>query len=168
MRNGRDSGPTRPRASGAVGGFRCSDHEAQKRTLFSGPDASAMRTIIGISLRVGNLDLLTQIDAICDMPTLTATKTVRLSRSRLAAAGPILERLGLDSRSAIEMFLGQVVSRKAIPFSVALPDSEYAAAEYALTAVEVSAAGKRMRRASDVSRRLGRVRAVTGIDSLRE
>ena len=102
------------------------------------------------------------------MPAITTTKTIRLSRSRLSAAGPILERLGMDSRAAIELFLAQVVSRKAIPFPVALPDSEYAAAEYGLTAVDIAAAGKRMRRSSDAARRSGEVRAVSGIDSLRE
>ena len=102
------------------------------------------------------------------MPTVTTTKTIRLSRSRLSAAGPVLERLGMDSRSAIELFLAQVVSRKAIPFAVALPDSEYAAAEYGVTVAEIDAAGRRMRRASNAARRSGGVRAVLGIDSLRE
>jgi addiction module RelB/DinJ family antitoxin len=111
---------------------------------------------------------MTQSASICDMPTITTTKTIRLSRSRLSAAGPILERLGMDSRSAIELFLAQVVSRKAIPFAVSLPDSEYAAAEYGVTVAEITAAGKRMRRASDAARRSGKVRAVSGIDSLRE
>ena len=102
------------------------------------------------------------------MPAITATKTIRLSRSRLSAAGPILERLGMDSRSAIELFLAQVISRKAIPFTITLPDSEYAAAEYGVTVAEIEAAGKRMRRSSDAARRSGGVRAVSGIDSLRE
>ena len=98
----------------------------------------------------------------------TATKTIRLSRSRLSAASPILERLGIDSRSAIELFLTQVASHKAIPFAVSLPDSEYAQAEYGLTATATAAAGKRMRRASAAARRAGTVRAVSGVDSLRE
>lgn len=102
------------------------------------------------------------------MPTATATKTIRLSRSRLSDAIPILARLGMDARSAIELFLAQVVSRKAIPFAIALPDSEYAAAEYGLTAADIAAAGKRMRRSSNAARRLAGVRAVTGVDSLRE
>jgi addiction module RelB/DinJ family antitoxin len=111
---------------------------------------------------------MTQSASICDMLAITKTKTIRLSRSRLSAAGPILERLGMDSRSAIEQFLAQVVSRKAIPFAVTLPDSEYAAAEYGVTAAEIAAAGKRMRRASDAARRSGGIRAVSGIDSLPE
>jgi len=48
------------------------------------------------------------------------------------------------------------------------PDSEYAAAEYGVTLPEIAAAGKRMRRASDAARRSGEIRAVSGIDSLRE
>lgn len=63
----------------------------------------------------------------------TATKTVRLSTQRLAAASPVLERLGIDPRSALEMFLAAVASRKAIPFAIALPESEIAAEEYGLT-----------------------------------
>ncbi len=114
------------------------------------------------------LDEMTQTATVCDMPTSTATKTIRVSRSRLSAAGPILERLGLNSRSAIELFLAQVASRKAIPFAIVLPDSEYAAAEYGVTAAEVAVAGNRMRRSSAAARRSGGVRAVTGIDSLRE
>jgi addiction module RelB/DinJ family antitoxin len=102
------------------------------------------------------------------MPSAVATKTIRLSRSRLSAAGPILERLGMDTRAAIELFLAQVVSRKAIPFPIALPDSEYAAAEYGITSAEVAAAGKRMRRASEAARRSGTIRTISGIDSLRE
>jgi addiction module RelB/DinJ family antitoxin len=111
---------------------------------------------------------MTHSATVCDVPTTTSTKTIRLSRSRLSAAVPVLERLGMDSRSAIELFLAQVVSRKAIPFVVALPDSEYAAAEYGLTAGDIAAAGKRMRRSSDAARRSGEVRAVSGVDSLRE
>lgn len=96
-----------------------------------------------------------------------STKTIRLSRSYLSAATPILKRLGVDSRSAIEMFLAQVVSRKAIPFPVALSGPEYAAIEYGMTAAEVTAAGKRMRRASANARQSGGTREVSGIDSLR-
>ena len=114
------------------------------------------------------LDSLTQSAAVCNMPTATGTKTIRLSRSRLSAAVPILERLGLDSRAAIELFLAQVVSRKAIPFAVALPDSEYAATEYGLTAADIAGAGKRMRRSAEAARRSGEVRPVSGVDSLRE
>ena len=93
------------------------------------------------------------------MPTI-ATKPIRLSRRRLAAAGKVLDRIGLDTRSAIELFLAQVESRKALPFPVALPDSEYAAAEYGLTAAEVAAAGARMRRAAAAERKSGALRPV--------
>lgn len=94
------------------------------------------------------------------MPTATATKPVRLSVRRLAAAGKVLDQIGLDARSAIELFLAQVESRKALPFVVALPDSEYAAAAYGLTDVEVAAAGKRMRRAANAERKAGSLRAI--------
>jgi addiction module RelB/DinJ family antitoxin len=97
-----------------------------------------------------------------------STKIIRLSRSSLSAADPILKRLGMNWRAAIEMFLAQVVSRKAIPFAVVLSGSEYAAVEYGLTAADVSAAGKRMRRASVDAQRSGAIRDVSGIDSLRE
>ncbi|HEY4300361.1 MAG TPA: type II toxin-antitoxin system RelB/DinJ family antitoxin [Candidatus Didemnitutus sp.] len=102
------------------------------------------------------------------MPSATSTKTIRLSRDRLSAAGPVLAKLGLEPRAAIELFLTHVTSRKAIPFSVALADSDYAAAEYGLSKAEVAAAGKRMRKASRAAHRLGSVRPVTDIASLRE
>jgi addiction module RelB/DinJ family antitoxin len=95
------------------------------------------------------------------MPTANATKPVRISLRRLAAASPVFDRIGLDPRSAIELFLAQVASRKAIPFAVALPDSEYAATEYGLTAAEIAAAGKRMRRSAATERKSGKLRAVT-------
>ncbi len=109
-----------------------------------------------------------QSTTVCDMLTITTTKTIRLSRSRLAEAGPILERLGLNPRSAIELFLAHVASHKAIPFAVTLPDSEYAAVEFGRTAAEVAATGKRMRRSSDAARRSGGVHSISGIGSLRE
>ena len=72
----------------------------------------------------------------------------------------VFDRLGIDPRSAIELFLTEVASRKAIPFALALPDSEYAAAEYGLTTAEVAAAGRRMRRATASARKAGTARAV--------
>ena len=96
----------------------------------------------------------------------TATKPIRLSVRRLAGAGKVFDRLGISPRAALEMFLAQVESRKALPFAVALPDSEYAASEYELTAAEVVAAGKRMRRASVVARKAGTVRRITCSEDL--
>src|SRR6266542_286654 len=110
---------------------------------------------------------MTQSATVCDMPSTGSTKTIRVSRSRLSAAGPILDRLGMDTRSAIEMFLAQVVSRKALPFAVSLSGLDYAAAEYGATEADVAAAGKRMRQRSRAARRAGTIREVTGIDSLR-
>ncbi len=61
-----------------------------------------------------------------------ATKTVRLSTKRLEGAGKVLAGLGLDHRSAIEMFLAQVERRKGIPFAVTLePEPLLSAAEQA-------------------------------------
>jgi antitoxin component of RelBE/YafQ-DinJ toxin-antitoxin module len=94
------------------------------------------------------------------MPTETATKPIRISVRRLAGASKVLDQIGLDTRSAIELFLAQVESRKALPFVVALPDSEYAAAAYGLTDAEVKAAGKRMRRAASAEKKAGSIRAV--------
>lgn len=49
-----------------------------------------------------------------------------------------------------------------------LTDSEYAASEHGLTAADIVAADKRMRRSSDAARKSGRVRTVSKVDSLRE
>ena len=52
------------------------------------------------------------------MPTASATKTVRLSSRRLAEASKVFDRIGLDPRSALELFLAQVALKRAIPFPV--------------------------------------------------
>ena len=52
------------------------------------------------------------------MPTASATKTVRLSSRRLAEASKVFDRIGVDPRSALEMFLAQVALKRAIPFPV--------------------------------------------------
>ena len=60
------------------------------------------------------------------MPTAAAqaTKPVRISRESLASADPVFRRLGLDPRSAIELFLAQVTLKRAIPFAVDTAESD--------------------------------------------
>jgi addiction module RelB/DinJ family antitoxin len=58
------------------------------------------------------------------MSTAQATKPVRLSRESLASADPVFRRLGLDPRTAIELFLAQVTLKRAIPFSVDTAESD--------------------------------------------
>lgn len=58
------------------------------------------------------------------MPTVSTTKTVRLSSRRLAEASKVLDRIGLDPRSAIELFLAQVALKRAIPFPVDNAESD--------------------------------------------
>lgn len=52
------------------------------------------------------------------MTLATATKTIRLSTRRLADASKVFDRIGLDPRTAVEMFLAQVALKRAIPFAV--------------------------------------------------
>lgn len=94
--------------------------------------------------------------------------TVRVDRKHIKAAEKILAEFGMTPRTAIGVFLAEVVSRKAIPFPMALPDSEYAMAEYGLAPTEVALAGRRMRRATANARRSGTIREVNGVESLRE
>ena len=94
--------------------------------------------------------------------------TARVDRKNIKAAEKILAQFGMTPRTAIGVFLAKVVSRKTIPFHVALPDSEYAKAEYGLTPKEVASAGRRTRRATADARRAGTLREVTGVESLRE
>lgn len=58
------------------------------------------------------------------MPTATATKPVRLSLRRLHAAGKVFDRIGIDPRSALELFLTQVALKQAIPFPVDSAESD--------------------------------------------
>lgn len=113
-----------------------------------------------------SVDGVAQLRSLCAMAT-TVLRT-RVNQAQLAAAKRVLLELGLTPTAAVNALFAQIASRKALPFVLATPDSEYAAAEYGLAPAEVAAAGRRMRRAEAAARRAGSIREVTGADSLRE
>lgn len=101
---------------------------------------------------------------VCDMPTIT----MRVDRQKVKAAKKILAGMGLTPRTAIDVFLAKVVSQKAIPFPVALSDSEYASTEYGMAPAELAAFDRRMDRMVASEKKAGAIRSVSSIASLRE
>ena len=96
------------------------------------------------------------------------TTTVRVDRQNVKAAKKILAGMGLTPRTAIDAFLAKVVSQKAIPFPLAMPDSEYAKTEYNLTPAGLAVFDQRMDRMVAAEKKAGTIRSVTSIASLRE
>ena len=87
--------------------------------------------------------------------------TMRVDRRNMKAAKKILAGMGLTPRAAIDVFLARVVSQKAIPFPLAMPDS-------GMTPAELAVFDRRMDRAVAAEMKAGTIRSVTGIASLRE
>ena len=138
-------------------------------TQSHGPGAGVVRRACLLKSRRSSaetprLDGLPQIASFCDMPTMT----MRVDRRNMKAAKKILAGMGLTPRAAIDVFLARVVSQKAIPFPLAMPDSEYAKAEYGMTPAELAVFDRRMDRAVAAEMKAGTIRSVTGIASLRE
>ena len=96
------------------------------------------------------------------------TMTIRVDRQNVKAAEKILAGMGLTPRTAIDAFLAKVVSQKAIPFPLAMPDSEYVKTEDGMTSTELAAFDRRMDRIVAAEKKAGTIRSVTGIASLRE
>jgi addiction module RelB/DinJ family antitoxin len=94
--------------------------------------------------------------------------TMRVDRQNVNAAKKILAGMGMTPRTAIDIFLAKVVSQKAIPFPLAMPDSEYARAEYGMTPAELAVFDRRMDRTVAAEKKAGTIRSVTSIASLRE
>ena len=115
------------------------------------------------SAELPRLDRLPQIATFCDMPTMT----LRVDRQKVKAAKKILAGMGLTPRTAIDAFLAKVVSQKAIPFPLSMPDSEYAIVEYNMTPAELAFFDRRMDRMVAAEKKAGTIRRVTSIASLR-
>lgn len=94
--------------------------------------------------------------------------TMRVDRQKVKAAKKILAGMGLTPRTAIDVFLAKVVSQRAIPFPVSLPDSEYARTEYAMAPAEMAAFDRRMDRMVAAEKKAGAIRRVSNLASLRE
>ena len=90
--------------------------------------------------------------------------TMRVDRRKVNDAKTILAGMGLTPRTAIDVFLARVISQKAIPFPLAMADSEYALTEYGATAEELAG----LNRVVAAEKKRGTIRSVSGIASLRE
>ena len=110
------------------------------------------------------LDQLPQSDRIVVMSTMT----MRVDRRKVNDAKTILAGMGLTPRAAIDVFLAKVISQKAIPFPLAMADSEYALIEYGATAGDLAGFDRRLNRVVAGEKKRGTIRSVSGIASLRE
>lgn len=93
--------------------------------------------------------------------------TMRVDRKNVKAAKKILAGMGMTPRSAIDVFPARVVSQKAIPFPVAMPNFEYAKTEYNMTPAELAAFDRRMDRMVAAEKKAGAIRGAACIASLR-
>ncbi len=97
----------------------------------------------------------------------TAILRTRVDRAQAAAAKTVLARMGLTPSAAVNILFAHIASRRALPFAVALPDSDYARDEYGLTPAEVKAAARRLHADIARARRRGEISNITDIASLR-
>lgn len=58
------------------------------------------------------------------MAQANATLTIRTNRALKEEVGKILDRLGLNHSTAVNMFYHQVLAKKGIPFDVKIPNKE--------------------------------------------
>lgn len=96
----------------------------------------------------------------------TTLLRTRVDARRAAAAKKILDGLGLDATTAVNMLFAQVIARRGLPFAVQEDSYAYARSEYGLTAAEVDATEKRIRRRIVRERKAGTVRPVKSADDL--
>lgn len=96
----------------------------------------------------------------------TTLLRTRVDAQRAAAAKKILEGLGLDATTAVNMLFAQVIARRGLPFAVQEDGEVYAQSEYGLTSAEMRAAEKRIRRRIARERVAGTIRPVKSADDL--
>ncbi|MDI1247486.1 MAG: type II toxin-antitoxin system RelB/DinJ family antitoxin [Lacunisphaera sp.] len=96
----------------------------------------------------------------------TTLLRTRVDARRAAAAKKILDGLGLDATTAVNMLFAQVIARRGLPFAVQEDGYTYAQSEYGVTAAELDATAKRIRRRITLERKAGTVRPVKSADDL--
>lgn len=87
----------------------------------------------------------------------TTLLRTRVDTRRALAAKKILEDLGLDATTAVNMLFAQVIAQRGLPFAVQDSGYAYAASEYGLTSAEMDAAGKRIHRSIERERKAGTI-----------
>lgn len=96
----------------------------------------------------------------------TTLLRTRVDARRAAAAKKILDGLGLDATTAVNMLFAQVIARRGLPFAVQEEGDTYGQSEYGLTPAEMAAAEKRIRRSIARERKAGTIRPVKSADDL--
>ncbi|MBP6508107.1 MAG: type II toxin-antitoxin system RelB/DinJ family antitoxin [Opitutaceae bacterium] len=96
----------------------------------------------------------------------TTLLRTRVDARRAAAAKKILDGLGLDATTAVNMLFAQVIARRGLPFAVQEDSYAYAQSEYGLTVAEMDASEKRIRRRLTRERQTGTARPVKSADDL--
>jgi addiction module RelB/DinJ family antitoxin len=96
----------------------------------------------------------------------TTLLRTRVDSRRAAAAKKILEGLGLDATTAVNMMFAQIIARRGLPFAVQEDGDAYAQGEYGLTPDEMKAAEKRIRQSIARERKAGTIRPVKSADDL--
>lgn len=96
----------------------------------------------------------------------TTLLRTRVEVRRAAAAKKILDGLGLDATTAVNMFFAQVIARRGLPFAVQEDGYAYAQSEYDVTPPEMDAAEQRIRRGIARERKAGSIRPVRSADDL--
>lgn len=84
----------------------------------------------------------------------TTLLRTRVDARRAAAAKKILNGLGLDATTAVNMLFAQIIALRGLPFAVQEDGYTYAASEYGLTPDELDRAAARIKR--DVARSVKR------------
>lgn len=97
----------------------------------------------------------------------TTILRTRVDTRRAAAAKKILDGLGLDATSAVNMLFAQVIAHRGLPFAVQEDGYGYAQSEYGLTPAEMDAAEKRTRQRITRERKAGTIKPIRSVDDLR-
>ena len=92
----------------------------------------------------------------------TTLLRTRVDARRAAAAKKILDGLGLDATTAVNMMFAQIIARRGLPFAVQEDGDAYAQSEYGLTPAEMDAAAKRIRQSIARERKAGTIKKFKG------
>lgn len=88
----------------------------------------------------------------------TTILRTRVDSRRAAAAKKILNSLGLDATTAVNMLFAKVIAQRGLPFAVQEDGYAYAASEYGLTPAEMDRAAARIARDTARERKAGRIK----------
>jgi antitoxin component of RelBE/YafQ-DinJ toxin-antitoxin module len=96
----------------------------------------------------------------------TTVVRARVASGRAKNVARILNRVGLTPAAAVNALYAQIEQHRGIPFAVQEDGYAYAKSEYGLSASEMDAAEKRIRRRLARERKAGTLRPVNSPDDL--